>query len=273
MKSCVALLGLIAITANAADFSDTSLAYRYGAGFTEPARPEDIAKNILTLIHVNAGRSGLHFLSLEGRYSDGKDPARNSSAGADEYLFTYRWQLAAGQVREQPLRFGPVRDLALTLGADITSKNTMFAPRKRALMAGPVLKFDVPGFLDLGLLWYQERNHKGIPGTPHPDLTFDGTWLLNATWAIPFQAGSVPATFQGLYNRLGAKGKDFNDKPSAGETLLRTAVMFDVGQSMGLGKRRLLAGIGYEYWKNKYGTPVGIGTFTKTPTVHLETHF
>lgn len=265
-------LGLPATTL-AADFRDTTIAYRYGSGFTEPARPDDIAKNILTLAHLQGGNSGIHFLSLEGRYSDGKDPARNSTDGATEYLFNYRWQLPAGHVLDKPLAFGPVRDVALAAGIDLTTKDTLFAPRKRAWVLGPVLKFDVPGYLDIGLLYYKERNHKGIPLTPRPDTEFDGTWMLNAVWGIPFQLGSTSAVFQGLFNRLGEKGDDFNYRPTAAETLLRTALLFDVGQQLGFGRRVFMAGIGYEWWKNKYGTPPGIGTHTRTPTFNLEAHF
>jgi hypothetical protein len=275
MKSPLALLlcaGLPSIAAGA-DFSDTTLAYRYSAGFTEPNRPHDIAKNILTLTHLNSGESGIHFLSLEGRYSDGNDPAKNSTDGADETLFNYRWQLPAARVLDKPLAYGPIRDVAFMAGIDLTTKDTLFAPRKRAWMAGPVIKLTVPGYLDIGLLYYKERNHKGIPNTPRPDTEFDATWLLNVMWGIPFQAGSTPAVFQGMFNRLGKKGDDFNYQPTAGETLWRTAVLFDVSQSVGLAKRSLMLGVGYEWWKNKYGTPAGLGTHTKTPTVNLEMHF
>lgn len=257
----------------ATDFSDTTLAYRYGDGFTEPAKAHDIAKNILTLTHLDNGRTGIHFLSLEGRYSDHYDPAKNSSDGAVEYLFNYRYQLPAGRILDKPLAFGPVRDVALMAGIDLTTKDTLFAPRKRAWMFGPMLKFDVPGFLDIGLLYYKERNHKGIPFTPRPDTEFDGTWMLNAMWGIPFQLGATSAVFQGLFNRLGEKGKDFNYQPTAGETLLRTSVMFDVGQPFDQAKKIFMAGIGYEWWENKYGTPPGIGTHTKTPTLNFEAHF
>lgn len=271
---CLAATVLCAPTfALAADFSDLTLAYRYGTGFTEPNRPKEITKHIPTLAYLNSNKTGIHFASLEGRFSDNNDPAKNSDDGADEYLFTYRWQLPAGRVLDKPLAFGPVRDLGVLAGIDLTTKNTLFAPRKRAWMLGPVIKLDVPGFLDIGLLYYKERNHKGIPGTPHPDITFDGTWMLNMMWGIPFQAGPLPAVFQGMFNRLGEKGDDFNDRATADETLLRTAVMFDVGQPLGWRPKAFMAGLGYEWWKNKYGTPAGVGTHTKTPTVNFEMHF
>ena len=256
-----------------ATFSETSLAYRYGSHFTEPARPDDITKNIVTLTHLRNGDTGIHFLSLEGRFSDEQDPAKDSTQGAREYLAFYRYQLPAGKVLDKPISFGPIRDLAFTVGADLTDKNTLFAPQKRALVAGPVIKFDVPGFLDIGLLSYLEQNHKGIPNTPRPNIQFDNTWMISATWGIPVSGGNTPVVFQGLFNRLGAKGNDFNNQPTAAETLLRTALMFDVSQPLGLRRKSLFVGFGYEWWQNKYGNQTGTGTSTSTATLNCETFF
>lgn len=270
--SFLLLASSIAGSAIAADFSQTLVDYRYGREFTEPAHPNDIGKHIFTLTHVRDGNYGKHLFALESRVSDHNDLAKDGS-GATEYLFTYRWQLTAARVTGTPIAFGPVRDLALVAGIDRTTKDTLFAPRKRAWLIGPTIKFDVPGFLDIGLLYYQENNHKGIPGTPHPDISFEGTWLLNANWRIPVSVGPANAIFQGMWLRVGEKGTDFNDVQTAGETLLRTNLLFDIGPAFSVGKGQLLAGVGYEWWKNKFGTPAGMGTHTRTPTVNLELAF
>lgn len=267
------VLAALSCRAWSGDFNETVLAYRYGTQFTEPAIAHDIAKNILTLSHLESAWTGIHFLSLEGRYSDHYDPAKNSRDGATEYLVNYRYQLPVGRVFEQPLGFGPVRDVALTIGGDLTTKNTLFASRKRAWLFGPVFKFAVPGFFDVGLLYYKERNHKGIPFTPRPDTEFAGTWMFNTVWGIPFQWGDSSGIFQGLFNRLGEKGDDFNYRPTVGETLLRTSLLFDLGQTIGLPRHALMAGVGFEWWKNKYGTPSAVGTHTRTPTLNVEMHF
>lgn len=270
--SFLLLASALAGSAIAADFSQTLVDYRYGREFTEPAHPNDIAKHIFTLTHVRDGAYGKHLLALESRVSDRNDLARDGS-GAHEYLLTYRWQLTKAHATGTAAAFGPVRDLALVAGIDLTTKDTLFDPRKQAWLLGPAIKFDVPGFLDLALLYYREDNHKGIPGTPHPDISFDGTWLLNASWRIPLRLAATGAVFQGLWLRVGEKGTDFNDLPTAGETLLRSNLLFDVGPAFNVGKGQLLAGVGYEWWKNKFGTPAGIGTHTRTPTVNLELVF
>lgn len=92
-------------------------------------------------------------------------------------------------------------------------------------MFGPTLKFNGPGVLDLSLLYYREKNHFGVPGARHPDHTFDTTYMLNLTWMRPFKVGNHAAKFQGFVNYVGEKGEDYNDKDTAAETLVRTALM------------------------------------------------
>ena len=176
-----------------------------------------------------------------------------------------------------PLAYGFIRDMALTAGFDLNTKNTTFAPRKQVIVVGPTVKFDVPGFLDVGAWYYRERNHCGIDPCLAPDarsqLTFDSTYLLNATWGIPFHIGKVPLKFQGFVNYVGDKGKDYTHQDTAKETLLRTSLMADVGQVVAGVARSVYAGVGYEYWHNKYGSQPGVGTQVHAPQFQLEWHF
>jgi nucleoside-specific outer membrane channel protein Tsx len=159
----------------------------------------------------------------------------------------------------------------------LNTKDTTLAPRKQVVVVGPTVKFDVPGFLDLGLWYYRERNHCAIapclaPGA-RSELTFDPAYFLNATWGIPFQLGTVPLKFQGFVNFVGTKGKDYTGHDTAKETLLRTSLMLDVSQVIAGRKGSVFAGIGYEFWHNKYGNPHGVGTQVHAPQFQLEWHF
>ena len=49
--------------------------------------------------------------------------------------------------------------------------------------------------------------------------------MLNLTWMRPFKVGNHAAKFQGFVNYVGEKGEDYNDKDTAAETLVRTALM------------------------------------------------
>lgn len=267
------LLAGLSAGAQAADWSDTFIGYRYGEKFHEPNNPKDVQKDVLQFTHSSGYKYGQNFLNVDILSSDGTDPANNSSKGAQEIYVTYRHQLIWGKVTGTPLAFGPVKDVALTLGLEANTKDTTFAPRKRVFELGPTIKFNVPGFWDVSLLYYKESNHKGIPNTPNPDVDFDPTYMLTTAWGIPFSVGPVPAKFQGFLNYTGTKGKDYNNKDTAGETLMRTSVMFDLGSQAGLAKGTFFAGVGYEYWKNKFGNQAGTGTKTNSPTLQLEWHF
>lgn len=148
-------------------------------------------------------------------------------------------------------------------------------------MVGPTLKFDVPGFLDVSLLYGKEWNHCGLgaPACPRSDISFDPQWIISAAWGIPFSAGSVPLKFQGFINVNSDKGRDYAGVKTRTETLMRAALMVDVGQMAWGTKNTFLMGVGYEYWRNKFGNHAygnGVekpGIDTDAPTFQLEWHF
>ncbi len=276
---CSAVLAPAA--AQAATWSDTFIGYRYGTEFREPTNRENVQKHVLQVTHASGYALGQNFLNIDMLQSDGKDPAKGSDNGATEFYLTYRHQLHLGKIFDRSLAFGPVKEIGLTAGFDLSTKNTAFAPRKRLFVVGPTLKFDVPGFLDVSLLYGKEWNHCGLgsPACPKSDIGFDPQWMINVAWGIPFQAGPVPLKFQGFLNYNSEKGKDYAGVKTKAETLMRTALMVDVGQMVTGKKNTLLMGVGYEFWRNKFGnhdyangsTKPGIDT--DAPTFQMEWHF
>ena len=265
----------------AATWSDTFIGYRYGTAFHEPANKKEVEKHVLQLTHASGYSVGQNFLNLDVLQSDKADPASGGGSGATEAYLTYRHQLHTGKMLDRSLAFGPVKELALTAGFDLNTKNTAFSPRKRLLVVGPTLKFDVPGFLDLSLLLGKEWNRCGLgsPACPKSEVSFDPQWIISAAWGIPFNAGSVPLKFQGFININGEKGKDYAGVKTHTETLMRTSLMVDVGQ-MTMGKKNtFLMGVGYEYWRNKFGNrdfangAEKPGIDTNAPTLQVEWHF
>ena len=84
----------------------------------------------------------------------------------------------------------------------------------------------------------------------------------------------TPAIFKGFVAITGEKGKDGFGNDTATETLLRTSVQWDLGGLAGLSKGTFFAGVGYEYWKNKFGNQPSVpGSKTSAPTLHAEWHF
>jgi len=266
--------GLIAATGStlAADFSDTWIGYRRSNGYAEPAIAADVPKNIYTLGHFSGYKYGTNFFALDILRSLENDPAnRNSTSQAQELYVAYRSSVSSSKTLGMKYDLGPVRDFSLTFGFDAGSKDTSFAPKPFKLLIGPTVNLNIPmGFLDLSLLAYNETNNNGIVGKK---VEFDTTYQIGALWGMFFDLGA-PAKFTGFMAITGPKGKDGFGVETQTETLLRASLQWDLGTLAGLNKGTFFAGIGYEYWKNKFGNPSGsTGSKNSVPVVVAEFHF
>lgn len=277
---CMTLCGIPA-AARAASWQDNALSYVHGTEFTEPGNRREVRKDIVQFTHASGYALGQNFFSVKVLRSDATDPKKGSSRGATEGYLVYRHQLHLGKVFERSFAFGPVKELALSAGFDLNTKDTAFSPRKRVVVVGPTFKFDVPGYLDLSLMVGKEWNRcrLGAPICSQREIGFDPQWMVNVVWGIPFRAGAVPLQFEGFLAINGEKGRDYAGTKTGTETLMRTALMVDVGQMAWGRKKALLVGVGYEYWRNKFGNqtyPDGRalpGIDTDAPTLQLAWHF
>ena len=69
----------------AADWSDTSISWRYGTRFAEPFNPEHIKKHIFALTHASGYKYGSNYFNVDLLQSDENDPASlTQSEGAQE---------------------------------------------------------------------------------------------------------------------------------------------------------------------------------------------
>jgi nucleoside-specific outer membrane channel protein Tsx len=280
-------LALAKNSASAATWSDTLIGYRHGTHFTEPNNTKNIHKDILHVGYASGYAGGENFFNIDALQSDDNDPANGGDSGATEMYLVYRHQLYLGQLLDKNLAFGPVKEIAITLGFDLNSKNTAFAPNKRLVLVGPTFKFNVPGFFYVGLWAGREWNHCGLdaqPGStfdpcPKSTIRFDNQWFIGSGWGIPFSAGSIPLKFQGFLMHGSEKGKDYADVNTKAETLMRTSLMLDAGQLIAQQKNKFYLGIGYEYWRNKFGNHAYSngnekpGINTHAPTLQTEWHF
>ena len=57
--------GFSALQAGAAEWSDTSIGWRYGTKFAEPFNTKDISKNIVSLTHVSGYKYGVNFFNVD----------------------------------------------------------------------------------------------------------------------------------------------------------------------------------------------------------------
>jgi nucleoside-specific outer membrane channel protein Tsx len=276
--AAIALLAAASCTAHAADWSDTSLSYRYGTQFAEPYNSSDITKHIANFSNVSGYKYGKNFFSVDFLFSDKTDPsAVGASSGAHEAYAVYRHTLDLGKLTGANMGFGPVRGVGLTGGFDVNSKTDAgYNSKKRMLVLGPTLMFDVPGFLDVSVLVLRESNapFNGFTGTSTPRYTYKTHPMLSAAWGIPFDIG-VPLSFEGYLNYIAAKGRNEFGGPTAPETNIDMQVMYDLSPALGAAKNTFKVGLEYQYWKNKFGNPSSSvpGATAKTPMVRAEYHF
>lgn len=260
----LAAAAALATGAQAADWSDTSIGYRYGTSFREPFNSKDLSKNIINITHVSGYKYGTNFLNLDLLQSDGDD------SSAQEAYLVYRHTLDLGKVSGKNFAFGPVRGLGLTAGFDWNTKNDAnYASKKRMLVIGPTLKMDVPGFLDVSLLLLKESN---MPKSITSRYTYKTHPMLNLAWGIPI--GGTGLSFEGFMNYIASKGNNEFGGPTSPETNIDGTVFYDLSPALGASPKTLRIGVGYQYWRNKFGNPGTItGTTAKTPMVRADYHF
>jgi hypothetical protein len=262
------------MAAQSAEWSDTSIGYRYGTKFAEPFGRTDIKKDIYSLTHVSGYKYGTNFFNADLLQSDNRDPAVNGS-GAQEVYVVYRHTFDFGKISGKNLKWGIIRGWGATVGFDWNTKNDVgYSSKKRMLVAGPTVMFDVPGFLNVSLLALDESNSPtGYAGGRY---TYKTHAMLTAAWGIPI--GSYPVSFEGFMNIIAPKGTNEFGGSTATETNFDGQIMFDVGAIAGGPKGTFKLGVGYQYWKNKFGNPAvtpgaGSGAFAKTPMIRAEYHF
>jgi nucleoside-specific outer membrane channel protein Tsx len=268
--------------AQAADWSDTSISWRYGTRFAEPFNPEHISKHIFALTHASGYKYGSNYFNVDLLQSDENDPASlTQSKGAQEAYVVYRHTFDIGALRGSEIRFGPVKGVGATVGFDWNTKNDVgYNSRKRMLVAGPTLMWDVPGFLNTSLLLLRESNAPSGAFPPISNVngryTYDTHAMLSVSWAIPVPVNER-LSFEGYGNFIGAKGRDEVGFGTGAETNIDMALMYDLGFHFNQPKNRFRVGLEYQFWNNKFGntraTTGGRGQRASTPMVRAEYHF
>ncbi|GHC92851.1 hypothetical protein GCM10007320_43330 [Pseudorhodoferax aquiterrae] len=267
MKAMVALTAGLAFgggAASAADWSDTSVGVRYGTKFAEPYNPNDIEKTIVNLTHSSGYKYGTNFFNVDFLMSDSKD------SNAQEIYLVYRHTLDLGKVTGRSMAFGPVRGVGVTAGFDANTKNDPgYGSRKRMLVLGPTFMMDVPGFVNVGVYALWESNR---PRAISERYSYDVHPMLNVAWGIP--VGGTGLSFEGYLNWIAAKGRNEFGGGTSAETNLDATLWYDVSPHISAGPKTFRVGLGYQYWRNKFGNLKSVpGSFAKTPMLRADFHF
>ena len=120
---------------------------------------------------------------------------------------------------------------------------------------------------------YKEWNNNGFINT---GTNFNPAALIETAWSYPFALGPVPLNFTGFANFISPKGKGATlGNETHWEVLVHPKLMVDVGELFGYAPRKIEAGVGYEYWHNKFGNDATalVGTEQNSVFVEVGYHF
>lgn len=282
LTTLAAVAAVAATPAFAFDWSDNALRYQFGPSFTEPfvttpsGGANSISKNIVSFQHADAYKYGGNFLNIDVLFSSSADKAQNSVDGAREIYAIYRHDLSLNKVfGTTAFAFGPVRDVMLEVGVDLSTKNTAFNPRVAEPVGGVVLSLAVPGFWHVGVLADKEWNNNGFSHLEHGvvvqgagQVEFDTTAMFATSWGVPLYKAF---SFEGYGSFILPKGKDGGGVQTKSELLFHPRIMWDAGSLFS--SKGYQIGVGYEYWLNKFGNDHKLAPGSEESTVVFEAAF
>jgi len=254
-------------------YQDFYLSYRYVPNNTQPGDDDghSIPANEVNLSYDNGWTYGSNFFSLDFEQFSKGDPSvsiyGNEDLGSSEFYGVFRTTLSGDKIfGAKKFAFGPIADVGLQLGGDYDVQNDSFGSYKRLLVAGPEFDVAMPaGFWSISPQISHEWDTNGF-AEGGPATSFSPTMEIETAWLYPFNLGPVPLQFTGYANFIGPKGKGYpGDFYHKAEILLHPKVLVDVGSLIGYTPGKLMAGIGYEYWFNKFGS-------TKPPLQGTQEH-
>jgi hypothetical protein len=259
-------------------FTDDVISYRYSTFFREPGvnGGQDIEKNILNFQHINTDKYGSNFLDIDMLFSSGQDPVNGVGPnGATEVYAVYRRYWSYSGITGTDVSNGIIKDFGLRMGGDVNTKNDAFSAEKRLVVVGPQVYLNVPvGFFFVSANFTHEWNHNGL-GFCHCSEDFSPALDIEAAWLFPFTVGDSKLTFKGFFNYVAPKGKGAApESERVYEILTRPELLLDVGNYFGK-PNKLEAGVGYEFWLNKFGNNPALldGTVANTPELIVRYHF
>jgi hypothetical protein len=295
------LWGALAHQARAFDWVENEIGMSYGPtysepGVTSPKHPNgaEIEKWIVSITHVDGFKYGTNFINVDILKSGSNDPAAGTTnVGATELYAVLRNVMSGNKISgTNNFSWGPINDIGWETGVDLETKNTAFAPEKRLIVFGPQFQLAVPDFLggkdsffNLSLHGAHEWNNNGfshctgggVCGPPGGSVDFAPTFEMETAYdfLMPFSFMGYKVKFKGFANLVAPKGKTGFGTETKTEILVHPKLMVDFGEVIPGNKDRLEAGIGFEYWYNKFGNDHNItpGSIQMTPLFQVSYKF
>lgn len=278
---CLVAVAALSSSAHAFEWADDTISYWYGPyfripGATSPEHPNgnNVGMNNIEFTHTDSFKYGTNFFQALLMMSNRQDPANSTGhqpQGAYEGWVVYRNDLSLNKITgSSAFSFGPIDDIGINAGFNWDTKNNYYAGGEFAFQIGPSFHIKVPvGYWQISVGAYKEFDNDGYYGP----TVFHWTYTAASSWNIPFAVGRVPLSLQGFINIIGPKGDDYGT-PLHTEVLIHPKIMVDVGQLAFNKKNWIEAGLGWEYYYHKWGSPSRLGgAIESTPFVEATLHF
>ena len=222
VSTLLMMLASFSAAADALLWHDTSLTALAGNDFkVDPAR-----QATLTLEHASSWSWGDLFFFTDLTHFRGSN--QNES-----YYGEFSPRLSFSKLSGKQIGIGPVKDVLLAATQEFGKGDVASS------LVGPGFDLDIPGFDFFQLNLYRRmpngnRDGKSIQVTP--------------VWSVSMPLAGSELIFDGFM--------DWNlvdDRSYESNLHFNPQLKYDLSRRLGLGKKKLLLGIEYSYWKNKYG--------------------
>ncbi len=211
--------------ASGIDWSSQNIQFLYGSNF----ELGDNDRPTITVEHADGWRYGTNFFFV--------DTAFRNDIGVEVYAEVYSY-LSLNKLSGNHHQFGPVRDISLVAGINISNKPE--SDNFKAWLGG--ISFDLSNryfdYLQLDITAYKDDNISGKYGLQ-----------VTPVWSYPFSLGDIRFKFRGFTDfRFGYTNANGNFI-----ILAQPQMLIDVGDLAGWKKDTLYVGTEYSYWLHKFG--------------------
>ncbi len=262
-------------------FQDTYVSIRNLWQDKQPGFAGNVDEAALNVSYANAWTYGSNFFSADFENFTKQDGANSAFGGkvtsdSAEVYALFRTVLSGNKISgTNNFSFGPIKDIGLEFGADMDTQDDQFASYKRFIVFGPQFAINMPkGFWNIGIHISHEWNTNAY--LHNNSTSFNPAPELETAWLYPFNIGTVPLKFTGFLNVIGPKGKGNKEDVNHGtEVLAHPKLMVDIGAVLGGKPNQFDAGVGFEYWYNKFGNEAKylVGTTQDAFFVEAGYHF
>ena len=208
----------------------------------------EISTSIITFQHASSHSYGDNFFFVDhSRVKDNKvDHSRVKDNKTEVYGEWYS-NFSLGAITGNDMSNGLVRDIGLIAGLN-------FAPGADNIWALPGVRvaLDLPGFAFANL---DITGYNNITTASDADKE-DSSYMVNLSWALPFQLGETSWSLEGHAEYIAARDvvSSSGDKAEKEAWILaQPQLRFDMGEALGGEAGNFFVGLEYQYWQNKQG--------------------